>query len=485
MSTETPNPPELEPMGAPTTIVRTGGSGRLRWAAAFVALVAIVVGAVVVVASSDDDVDPDEALAAAQELVEEAESYRFQLRQTSHQVTGEEGGSGSETTTRTVTNGAVAGEDRWSLSYPANSDPYMEGMTASETRRVGEVVYSTGGDDEDLPAVGPAWYRRPAGAYSMTVDDFAEELESFEDEAYGDGFDDQYRASLVLSAYMLPIDDDPSNLERVIAASEEPAVEEDLADGGVRLRTTLPPIPELEEASSDPLPPVEVLLDLDAERRPTLAKFEVAIARASEILEITFEDWGDEVVIDAPSDGEIDQTPWIEEELLRELDPRLLLLPTALPDGMQLTNVYVFDNGDEDLCPQLELGYGSEGDAEFFAGRDEEDISDEEYEAYYAALRYLSVSVYDPACMGDFADATPFEEQIAGLPARNVDSEYVEVQVDGVVVVVSGQFDDAARDALVRSLRLTTVDDIAASIPAWATSDEHLYGDGTGAFFQM
>ena len=468
------NPQALTDLG--TNEVRVGGSGRVKWLAAFIALIAVVAGSVALLADEDEP-DADAALTAAQDAVEGADSYRFQLRQTSHLISGDPDGSGSESTTRTVSQGEIAAADTWRMVSEDPVDQYDdEEYTPYDTRRIGDTVYSSGGDSTTEANAGPRWIEQPATEDVLTVADYAELYEQAEEMEGAEHFldDPEYRLEALLGAYYLPVSEDPAHVERLVLGATKPEVEEQLADGGVRLRATLPPIPEIAKVAKAPIPPVDLTLELDDRDLPTVVRFEVSLQGASEAIEVRFSDWGGAIAVSAPDDADIDHTPWIEEELIGLLAPELVRAPTAVPEGLDLVSAITYEGYSEELdpdpkCSELNLSYGGKAVADRYAalGDDEEaDYEDPELQAFLEAQPFLDITMSPISCDDD---ATPFDEEFAGLPARGGDDGYVEVQDGDVLVLVSSSnISDADLTALIRSLRPTTVEELAAQVPEWA-----------------
>ena len=468
--------PEPLPDAEPTLVEVGRRRGRLVWAAAFVAVVALI-GGIVVLAGQDDDIDADEALTRAQEFLDDAESYRFELLSTNRTQTGDPDGAGVDSTSRSVTRATVAAKDRWAVVEEI-SDRYMFGEEAEpwESRRIGDVLYSNGAGDLSEGTVGPQWSTGQVADITMGVDDYAEQYslaEEFEDDFYDDP---SYRLDALLHAYLLPLANDPRHVERLVDEAAEPAVEEKLADGGVRLRAELAPIPEIAETAKEPVPPVDLVLDLDEARRPAVARFDVAVEGASETVEVRFSDWGAALTVAPPADGEIDHTPWIEEEWLATLDPALLLAPATLPGELELSSVYVYPSYDDEStdeldCPSVDLTFGRESDATFFESLDEDDFEDDEVEAALDAQPYLDISISTADCAAEMDD-TGFDEEFAGLPARSDDDGYLELLYDGRVLTISSDnLSEADLVALVGSLRPVSVAELAAAIPEWARDE--------------
>ena len=170
-----------------------------------------------------------------------------------------------------------------------------------------------------------------------------------EDLSEDDPYADSLRLELVLGAYLADVDGDPSTLVRVVTEASDPSIDEQLADGGVRLRTRLPAHPDM--STNADLPAVDLLLDLDADRRPVLARFTAEAGTASSRVEVRFSGWGEAIGIDAPAESDIDRTPWISEEAIAALDPTLVVAPSVAPEGMELVAANVWDAGGIEGCP--------------------------------------------------------------------------------------------------------------------------------------
>ena len=102
------------------------------------------------------------ALSAAQEFVEQAESYRAEVRQTSHVSFGDPDGAGSDTTTRTVTHLVVGASDRWQLTQDLGDQfGFGEGGEFSTVRIAGSLYVQDGFADLTGSQVGPTWIELP------------------------------------------------------------------------------------------------------------------------------------------------------------------------------------------------------------------------------------------------------------------------------------------------------------------------------------
>jgi hypothetical protein len=440
---------------------------------AVVACLLVVAGAIAVVAKRNPGAEDGTArLAAAQAAVAAATSYRYEIRDTSTVQTGDPDGAGSEVTNRSVSTGTVAAADRWRVVEDSADAFFGDAGEPFEIVRLGDRVYSKGGFSDVPDGVeAPAWMESPAGE-PLTMDDYLEMYEFMTDDTVAEdvgldafevesdaAYDAQWRLDVLLGAYLLPIEVDPANLGRLIEDATDPVVEERLPDGGVRLRAVLAPIPGLEEIDGEAIEPVDLVLDLDKDDAPVAARFSVATDGASSIVEVSYSDWGADLVVDAPDPADVDQTPWVTEEALAAVDQDLLVAPTELPGSLALTGADVLEYDDD--CWELDLSYSdpSESDIPF-------DLSDEEYSEAMADIPYLWVSVLSRAC-SEAMDESPFDAQVGGFPSRG-DDGYVEVLVGDAVVTIDSDLDEAEVDALVASLRPTTAQALADAIPEWA-----------------
>lgn len=493
-------PPPGAPLLLETAVVRrTGGRGRLA-VGALVAL-ALVVGGLALVARTGDDKDAEAALRAAQAVVEGSESYRFELLEVTRSVIGDPDGAGSDTTTRSLTTGTIAAPDRWRLAADLGEDMGFEDDTPYETIRVGDELYSN--DPFSMTASEPTWVATPvAGMAEMTASDLAEmygEMTSEEGgwfEFGGDvemgAYEDEFTLDVVMAAYLLDMTTmQPTSLTRLVTEASDPGIEERLSDGGVRLRTTLAPIPELAAVADEPIPPVEVLLDLNAADEPVMAQFTAVAGGASARIEVRFSDWGAALRVDPPAEANIDRTPWITEEAIAELDAALLIVPSVLPDSLELTSATVYDGEevDEPGCDTLELGFESEASMAAYAELDdfsEVEEATEEGEDFDFDYLYVSVTARGCDSYSMLAD-DEFDEELGGLRARGVDGMW-DVMVGDAVVTIDATYDDEVLAALAASLAPMTPEEIAASIPEWA-ADSAMYsgmmGTAPGSMFGL
>jgi hypothetical protein len=475
---------ELAPAGAEPTGRVTNRNARLRWIGGFVGVVGLIAGLVVFL-GRDDHANPDAELKAAQHVVATSDSYRFELKDKTHTETGDPNGAGTETTSRDLTTTEVAARDRWH-SKVTISDSLEAGlsdgrMEPSETVRDGDQVWSRGGGffyGQDQSA-SPPWTTFTAPAEHMTVDDYAKgyaDMAGPVDETDPSSVDPQGLLEIVVASYVLPVQDDPANIKRLIEDATDPVVEEQLADGGLRLRARLKPIPQLAKLSSVPVPIVDLVIDLDRDSRPTAARFTAAVKGASKDVEVTYAGWGTPVSVTHPDDAQVDHTPWIAEEDLAKVDPALRLAPSQLPGDLALAGAsvsndeYGGDSGTE-KCPSVELSYLSKtlADYEQLHANDDPGAADSADTSIYDSVPNLDLSITTEACDAGMNRDSPFDQVIGGHPARvQTDFGEIDIKMGGLVVQMSTSFAPADLEGLVASIRAVTVDELAASIPQWA-----------------
>ncbi|HEX7275953.1 MAG TPA: hypothetical protein VF244_01130, partial [Acidimicrobiales bacterium] len=80
--------------------------------------------------------------------------------------------------------------------------------------------------------------------------------------------------------------------------------------------------------------------------------------RVDSRLDMEYSGWGEPVTIEAPSDTEIDRTPWVEEEVIADFLDVPLLQPRGIPEGWVLDYADILPAGDYDeACDQVEIDY--------------------------------------------------------------------------------------------------------------------------------
>jgi hypothetical protein len=525
-------PPEPKALESAPPVVRT--RGRLVWIGAFLGTIALVAGLLALL-GGDDKPDANAALKAAQHVVETSDSYRFELHDITHSTTGDPGGAGTDTTSRDVTTANVAAADTWHV-VETTSDAADVGFGSGPTElvRVGDTGWVRGGDFQPGGSASPPWNEVQVPDHPMTVDDYVAQytqLEAAFAEASTSGADSstttvsgtdapptttvasadggnavtgsffgaddpEQLLGIAVAAYVLPVAEDPANLKRLVEAATDPVVEEQLADGGVRLRTRLVPIPAMAKLVKQPLPPVDVLLDLDGSNRPTVARFTAKVKDASRDVEVRYSGWDTPIRVSAPDDAQVDHTPWIAEEDLAKLDSALRLAPSVLPGDHVLTSADVYndtfmdDAGHEtdESCASLELEYGTKAEYDHALAHVNDDPLSLDSDPFYDSIGYLSVSVSTSHCASQYQDEITYDKVLGGHPAQISSEEgTIYVQLGDVVVEIDTSLDAAQLDGLVRSIRPVTIDELAASIPSWAKEDgpdgPYGYGWPTGPGF--
>lgn len=448
---------------ASVTVVRRG---RGRWVIGSLSLVAVIVAAIVVLARGQDP-DAEGALAAAQAVAEDASSFRFEIHETRRVVTGDPDRAGSDTTVRSFTEGTVAAEDRWRV-LTEDGEAFGIPMDPWEMIRMGPHEYHNGPVfSEPVEGVdAPRWIRSEVGDTFTGMDDLVAEVEMMAEDAWwpDDEADDTYMAEvkldLAVGAYLRGAwPGQPHDLKQVVLEAGEPAVEERLVDGGLRLRVRLEPVDRIEEASGLDLPPVDVLLDLDEQERPVRARFSASVEGATADIEIRFSDWGADLTVEPPDPADIDETPWMQEEALATV-PDLLVMPTSLPGDLHLVGATMHSFAGPD-CPSVDLSFETE---EAYALDPAEIDWDEETWLQGPGL-HLSAS--PAACSDEYSDE-PFGETLGGLPAR--DDMGWEVLLGDAWIVLQTELEGDELEALVSSFRVVSLDEMVAAIPEWAES---------------
>jgi hypothetical protein len=412
------------------------------------------------VRGGDDEVDAEEALARAQAFVAENDSYRFEVTTKNRLTTGDPDGPGSESTWRSVTSGEVEGPDRW-LIVTGSAEPGFDDVWTEHVLRLGTRLYLKR-DDAGLAEDAPPWIELPAPSADELADEstfFVGDAEELDGTELGeDPYIDSMVVESVVGAYLLDFEQEPKPGLRIVSEAEGPVVEEELADGSVRLRAQLAPDEEalasVVDAVGEELPPVSVVLHTAEDGRLIDASFEASIGSATAQVDLVYSDWGQVTGLEAPSPDQVDQTPWLDEESIRDADAVLRVAPASPPDGLVLSGVYAYRGSGEDFdCDSVSVQYD---DPAMVEGTVDPESTDE--------LPYLYISTYDAACwLVD--DPEPFDELLGGLPARDFDGSW-EVRVGDGVVALDGNLSDEQLDAVARSLGPVSAETLIAAAPA-------------------
>lgn len=445
---------------------------RRRRAPLFVAMAAFVVVAVGVgfVVLSGDERDPDEALAAAQEAVADATSFRMTFDGEMVMVLGDET-AGSDTTSRFSGEGESTGE-RW---HVVSNDGYG----AYETILDGDVSYDRFADspeelaDESWSKLDDATYTREEILEELEVLAEEDEEDDFMPENYGDILEVGIAASLYLgdadgsvalasmtgaSGASSGFVGDPGGFLHAIQEIADPVVADESGDT-LTLATTVTAPEDMVEAYGAPLPDGRIELDLDGDDMPTALRLAVDKGENSLDIEIRFSDWDAPIEIALPSDDEIDdEEDWededfefsFDEESVREAAAEVAVVaPTAIPDGWELSR---FESTTPDMALDTEGDESLEDCAVVEIDWDQllpDDASEEDWEA--AGYLYIWLVTADCALRADDTPFTPGGP--GGLPSReNSYFELLEVQVGDTVVQIDTSLEGAELDAVLASL---------------------------------
>jgi hypothetical protein len=418
-----------------------------------VLVVGAVAAAVVVTRSSAPEPDADEALDRAAAAMESAGSFRTRQVSEERMRTGDEGGAGTSTEFRVVTDAEVSG-DEWHTTTDS-------GDLRDESVMVDGSLYMRFSDGAGELADAP-WEAYPADSFEDTTidpDDVGGFLEMIGLDADGDGeIDDEIEdefggpdeiENMVVSSlgfYYLygsePVGGSspvslPTGFVDSFGGFEDAEVVSDDGDTLVLSATRQPPA-GLAAAVGFDVPAGVFEITLGADDLPTKLTMTVDGRNSHQREDVTFTDWGADITIDVPS-GEIDHTPWVDEEAVEAARATLTpLAPTVVPDGLVLSGIDgipvedVEDEGTEP-CPQLWLDYAPPLEDEAAT------------EAFATSLDYLSIYLLPADCAREF-DPTPFEPgEFGDVPSRTgTELGFVEVLVGDTVV----QFDTTYEDDL-------------------------------------
>jgi hypothetical protein len=443
----------------------------------------VVVGAVALVVGRDGgEPSATEALERAQAAIAEVDTFRMHTTSEDRSVTGDPDGAGSSTVFRTVSDTDVAGDDVHAV--------FDSGDWADETVSVAEGVYlrsaastaELAGEPWELLSPDTFDTALPAGA------DLHDELLLFlgldfdgDGEIDPDVLEDEYLEGMVvpgLAAYYLfglgaagvaspagaPVAL-PAGLVETFGSFEDAEVVSD-GDGELVIAATRSVPPDVAEGIDVELPPGRFEITLGADDLPTRLELSVDGTDAHYTETVEFSDWGADIAIGVP-EGEIDETPWLDEEALAEVRGTVqALAPTAVPDGLELGAIDALSAEDaeefgDEPCAQLMLSYMPP-------------ITDEvATEEWMSSPDYLDVYLLPQTCALDYDD-TPFEPgEFGDLPSRETDV-YVEVLVGETVV----QFDTTYTDDLPAMVASIQPFDLDAELARLAPLAEQTWNAG-------
>jgi hypothetical protein len=452
--------------------------------AGVVALVVVVGAVALVVGRGGEEPSAAEALERAQAAIAEADNFRMHSTSEDRSVTGDVDGAGSSTVYRTVSDVEVAGDDLHAV--------YDSGDWADETVSIAEGLYLRSADSIDGLADEP-WERLPPDAFDAalpTGNDLRDELLLYLGLDYdGDGeidpdvLEDEYLEGVVvpgLAAYYLfglgapavsgptggpvPL---PAGLVEAFGSFEDAEVVSD-GDGELVIAATRSVPPEVAEGIDVDLPPGRFEITLGEDDLPTRLELTVDGTDAHYTETVEFADWGADIAIGVP-EGEIDETPWLDEEALAEARGSVqALAPTAVPDGLVLGMIEATSAEDaeefgEEPCTQLTLDY-------------QPPTTDEaSLEGWYEQGDYLTVFLLPLECVLEYDD-TPFEPgEFGEVPSRE-DYGFVEVLVGETVV----QFDTSYTDELPAMVASIQPFDLDAELARLAPLAEQMWNDVSG-----
>lgn len=432
---------------------------------ATLAVVAVGAAAIAVAAMRSGSGEPDAAAALerARAAMAEAGTFRMSATVEDRSVVGDLDGPGSQTLYRTVTEAEVAGD-----AWHAVSD---RGDWADEIVWIDGTIYERYADDVGALADEPwaVWPLEDVDDALVTDGDLVDMLLVFTGlDVDGDGEidpdavgDPEFAESMIvpaLAAYYLwgaeqpatPMAGDtgvplPSGLIDTFSRFDDAEVVADGDDGMTIAATRQVPdevAAEIATAVGVSLPEGRIEIDLSRDGLPTSLRLTVEGSSASYTQAIAFSDWGADITIGVP-EGEIDETPWIDEEVLAEIRGTLTALaPTHLPDDLELVDIYAMPAEEAaewgEPCGQLNLMYAPP-------------VTDgPEADAWFESPDHLDVYLLPANCAAE-ADPTPFAPGAYGdVPSRHVHG-VVEVRIGDTVVQIDTTY-TAELQAMVASI---------------------------------
>lgn len=456
---------------------------RRRWVAVLAGLALALAGAMAAAAlpaTREDTPDLAQVLAAARGAVEGATSFRFVVREQTHIIVRDES-AGSVSPERTSIEG-VWSDGRLHTLTDGSDEAVVDGDTAYsrpvESAGAGADHVWTMTPDDSFHDENLANHLQRIG---MGVDndqvEFVADKKAVEAAAWiylggadaSIGFAARATGGYIgIAASILGgFAGAPIGFVEAIAELGVPAAVDE-ANGVTVLVATLRAPDDLVEAFGHPIPEGTVQLEVGPDHRPTALRVRIERERVWSQTEVAFTDWNEPVDIPVPSGDEVDATPWLNEEGLRELTGLTLVAPTALPEGWGLAVSSTDDSGA--IEPGLDECMGLQLD--WYAPIPEDVLDDLDDGSTYEN-DYFSTLLTPVDCALD-EDPTPFQPGgPGGLPSRtdpNLAGQ-VEVLMGDTTVAVDSSFPVAERDAIIATLAPVDVETLIASAserpPGW------------------
>ena len=293
----------------------------------------------------DDTPDPAHLLTAARRAVEDAGSFRFAVR-TQMDIDSPEGSrsapprrmsiDGSWSASRSYTRQAgslggadeaiVDGESSYHRSLESAEDKADQVWTMTEIDRftdeglAGELQRKALGlDDDDMEFV---------------ADQTAVEAAAW---IYMGGTDASVATMAMTTGGYVGIDVSilggfsgaPTGFLEAIAELGDGDVVYD-GNGVTTLVATLRAPDDLVDAFDHPIPDGTVQLEVGPDQLPTTLRIRIEQGTVRSLTEVAFTDWDEPVGMPVPSGDQVDTTPWLDENGLRQLAGLTLVAPTAL-----------------------------------------------------------------------------------------------------------------------------------------------------------
>jgi hypothetical protein len=423
------------------------------------AVLTLALAGVMVAAASPlafvDSPDPAQLLADARRAVEDAGSFRFAVRTRLDIETGREEdrfasprplpikGSWSDGRSYTLQAGDLGGDE----AIVAGEAAYHRHLESPEDR-ADQVWTLTQADRSTYEGLAGELQRK---ALVLDNDDMAFVADQTAVEAaawiYMGGTDASIATMAMTMGGYIGIEASifggfsgaPTGFLEAITELGHPDVVHD-GTGVTTLVATLHAPDDLVDAFGHPIPDGTVELEVGPDDLPTALRVRIDQDTVRSLTEVAFTAWNKPVDIPVPSGDQVDTTPWLDEDGLRQLTRITFLAPTALPEGWGLMLSSTDDSG------QFDPGYDECLGVQFDWFDRHGGSSDEQ--------EYFSTLLTPVDCALDL-DPTPFQPGgPGGFPSRPDPElpEEVEVLVGDMAVAVQSSFPSAEQDALIASL---------------------------------